>query len=506
MSVSNILGFMIEFLENSSVIITYLQIVGYVMLILLFGKICTAGYRNYIPYWTRLYLRAVLGFLVLFSGISISNLVYAHLEHNRLVSLSRIDIIAGCLLSTTVITLAVYLISRNIPNTNGIKKAIEKLEARLSRARKSPKGLRAKLRNPVILLGTAIIIAISVFSALNFRYVNLADKVYSELGTSHEEVSLLLNTAKTYSSANSGVSPDMIELAAFINNMLPVVLPLVQGVAYLFFALIFGWICMTGYVTKSPRPVRAALRLGLGFLSLFCGIALSPWIVFSDIHTVQAVLEMLQLNVLVAGVISSIIIGIGVFLISVNIFNISGIKKSIKEFREKLKKAKEREGKKPFYLQTTSVIGITLLLGLIIFSAVNFSGFPDMPARFDEAISYAGIPKEDLINQMKFLRHQSMEMEKTMNRSEVSGECPDLYDVLLTNYETLLKGELTPYNNSDVQSLIESGSGAGVIGMFELDYRNQRVILAVTTDKRICLATAELFCGCMNIPENIQGI
>ncbi|MBU0530594.1 MAG: hypothetical protein KKC05_02875, partial [Nanoarchaeota archaeon] len=165
---------------------------------------------------------------------------------------------------------------------------------------------------------------------------------------------------------------------------LPVLVQILQAIGYVVFILFLGSISIRGYRGYANWFFRFGVRVGLGFVALIGGIALSNVVPFLN----EGVYRMFQLNVLIFGVISSIILLVAVYMIAFNIINVEGMRKQIENLQKRLEKARDVKAKK---LAPISIVGIVILIGFVLFSALFFGGFPDM-------LSDVGLNPDDLSN------------------------------------------------------------------------------------------------------------
>ncbi len=287
--------------------------------------------------------------------------------------------------------------------------------------------------------------------------------------------------------------------ADFLGALLSV-LPLLQYFVFFVFTLTYGRIAVIGYRTHSPWFVKVLVFFGTGLFSLFCGISLSG-IIVSGADPVTNLLKILMLDVFASGLVCSVIVALGVFLISRNIYNTKGIKKSIENLEERLKKA-EHASETPLARRLagpTMTAGCVLLFGLLAYSFMNFHGVPTYSDRVSSAI---GIPLEDLQGLAG-----SVEGLGPLGSAEGGGsrpdECASLSGILLANANELMGGGIPEYVSPGVKSMIESRSGSSVQVMFRVQENGGEYAVAMTGDNRVCsvkLGKPEnIFCECMEL-------
>ena len=300
-----------------------------------------------------------------------------------------------------------------------------------------------------------------------------------------------------------------MSLLKTINDSLPVVLPLLQILVHISLAVfLFGWIVELGLVTRYPWHHRILIRLGGGFLALFCGIALSPYIVFSDTRIVQSVMEMLQFDVTVAGVLASVVIGLGIFLMSLNVYDIRGLEKEREKMRKGLEKAekKEREQAKPLFVRPSMIAGVLVIAVMIATAVMGYRSVPNMATVADQALLDMGLSRVSLISQMKSFMAQAKVFDKLTNTSSLPEGCPSLSDVMLENIDRIKNGSIDYRYDESAKRHIEDSSNASVVMIFSADYKGKKVTMAVMSNNELCSATAEKFCECIEIPENMFSV
>ena len=180
-----------------------LQILVYLGFISFFGWIVMLGYRTYSSYFVKFVLKFGFGFVSLVCGIGISDRIYNLLPFGdglgTLLRFVQADVFAGGVVSSVVISLAVFLITRNIYNTGGLEKAIKTLEHRLEKARETEKS--KLLKNPGFLLGLAVFFGFIVFSVSGFRgFPNFSERIFQEAGISPQEITGLFGSVQNQKS------------------------------------------------------------------------------------------------------------------------------------------------------------------------------------------------------------------------------------------------------------------------------------------------------------------
>lgn len=160
----------------------YIQIIGYVVMIFFFGSIAMRGWKGWLPWYLNLLARAGVGFLCLFVGVSIGPLI-AGLRSGML-AMFQLDLITVGVVSSVILSIALYLISfKSQYAVLSIRKRIHKLEKKMRGMKGAPKGMTIYKW-----AGLAIIIALVVLAALNFRGFpeNPAREMFQSMGLPEE--------------------------------------------------------------------------------------------------------------------------------------------------------------------------------------------------------------------------------------------------------------------------------------------------------------------------------
>jgi len=500
MSLSSIIAFMTGFLEGLPEIFSFIGLVAILFLALFYGRIAVAGYRSYLQKPLRLCLKVFLGFLALFSALSLSKLLPSISALPFLQALKLELFLLGMIVSF-VLLVSMLLISKNLPNERGLRRAIEKLNSRIASAGRT----KDALKKPATLAGLLIIILLLAFSLPGIRYEDLGKRIYSEMGTSPAEIDNLLSLAGSLQGASGQNLENAISLASLANSILPSILPAVQILVYIFFSLgIFGWIAISGMTMPLTRLQNLGLRLGTGFLSLTGGLSFSQYITLSQNPYADAVLEMMQMKLLIAGVATSILIGMAMFLISLNIFSRSAAQNEKERYEKKLKELKP-EGT-PLLRRPIMIAGLAIVIALLVVIPLGYSGLPDFSSDADKAFLSFGISRQDIISQLKAVQSQAELLDSRLNATALPEECPSLMSVLIANSDKLMSGNLSPYSDQNAKALLERVSGESVNAMFSLAYEGKSVIIGYTDNGKICSVIGNTFCECIDAKDILGGI
>ncbi|HJW96897.1 MAG TPA: hypothetical protein VJ485_01930 [archaeon] len=269
-----------------------------------------------------------------------------------------------------------------------------------------------------------------------------------------------------------------------------------------------GWTIMKGFRGYLSWYMRFLGKLGFGFLSLICAIGIAPLISIGGTGLIGTVLSMMQINFFVAGVVSTIVLTVSLFLISDKIYNVKSMEKSMEKLKSKLEKAKsfekEMAGKPRLQriLRPVNLIGIVILVALLAIALINFRGFPDPAKNIQNAtgnmLSDLGITPEDIKTFCGFIEGYN----QTGTFSEdCAGPLELAQSLNATSFDDISRiiGQLPLYVDTGVKSLIESGSGEAVALMYRIEHNHKVYALAITVKQSMCTATEGKFCGCVNL-------
>ena len=269
---------------------------------------------------------------------------------------------------------------------------------------------------------------------------------------------------------------------ADIQALMTAIFQPLQIILYILFILFYGSIIIKAFRGYLPWHMKLLARIGFGFVSLICSIALAPLLPIN----VAGIYKIIQLDFMVASIISAAVLTISVFLASHKIYNIRGMEKSLEKLKSGLEKAKSIEkemGNKTLVQKLTQplrLVGIIALAAFIIFSLASFRGFPDMSEKV-----------------MSGVYETAMDIQGS--NQTVSQNCVSPLELAQNFGDQMIKGELPTYVDSATQSLIESNSGESVIQMYRLDYKQRVFAFAVTSKQSLCSSTGTEFCGCISL-------
>ena len=289
----------------------------------------------------------------------------------------------------------------------------------------------------------------------------------------------------------------LISFAPELLRSLPQIFQTVQIAAYILFMLFFGSIVIRGFRGYLPWHMKLLFKMGLGFITLVCAVALAPFMPFGGTGVFRLIFIILQADVWIAGIISALLLTVSVYLISSRFYNVKGIEKSLEKLKTKLEKAKkvgkEDEGKTLIQkiLQPMRVVGILIFVSLIVIALISFRGFPDTTGNILSAI---GLTPQDIDNLTNYIEAISPSQE-TMPEG-----CVSPLELAQNFQESIIRNDLPVYADPKIRNLIESNSaGERVALIYRIEYKQRTYALAITEKQSVCSATGDLFCGCINL-------
>jgi len=265
----------------------------------------------------------------------------------------------------------------------------------------------------------------------------------------------------------------MLELLPDVLRGLPTLLNVMYIIGYVFFILFLGSISIRGYRGYMHFTLRFLLRIGLGAAALIAGMGLSEFLPIIN----SGIYRTFQLHVLAGGIISSVILMGCVYMISYNILNIQGIKNRISRLQEMLQRAGSIQGKQK--LTPISIIGIVILVAFLLFTIINFKGFPN-------ALEDLGLTEADLSS-------LADEIEAITGKNLPEG-CITITELSREFGLGLLSEE---FNDTEARSLMETNYGRSVSKTYRVTYRDKNIILGVTEDGGLCSVINNKFCECI---------
>ncbi len=300
----------------------------------------------------------------------------------------------------------------------------------------------------------------------------------------------------------SGILASLPELI----RQMPLIVWWVQNLFYFSLILTFGSIVIRGYRGYINPLLRFPLRLFLGFVALVCGFGISPYIPYLSSDVLVTVLQDTFINVIIGGLVSAVVLFLGVALMTHNIFNVNYMKKQIEKLQNLVKKAEEIKRKEKDKSRIAKIftpiriIGIVLTLGFISFSLISFTGFPNL-------LSELGITETDLNNIANTIENIKAEYGDELNNILESPPPADCIKAasLINNLGSVLESKMQPYTDITISNEIKQRTGESVNEMYRIDYENQTIIIAMTESK-YCVAVEEGVCACEDISEILDKL
>lgn len=343
----------------------------------------------------------------------------------------------------------------------------------------------------------------------------------------------------------------ILELAAGMIDKLPQLFQLFYIIGFIVMAWFFGNIAVKSFKKKMNYAVRYGISFAVGFVIVFCASAMNNVIIFTS----GGFLDMLQINLLINGIIATIIVSIGLYLVSskrkekplekviedmqkridkmkialaehkIRLISAEDAKKKATELVEgyNVKDATLREDKWDITMENlekkkanvfidpydgsydiakdesyfknniSAIIGIIAILGIVVFSLFNFTGFKQND--MSEMITDLGIPPEDAA---MFFRERN-----------ITGDCVSAMSIM-AKYGMNME-ELEIYDSEETRQMIEEKTGERVLKMFVAPYEGKDYIMslslpedadpsdeqAVGSKTNICVSTEDKFCDCL---------
>lgn len=288
----------------------------------------------------------------------------------------------------------------------------------------------------------------------------------------------------------------LLDMAPAMLRDLPQILGGIQVGYYFVLVLIFGSIIMKSYQGYMHFAAKFLLRLGFGFIALVTGIAISGFIPMLTTDSFYVFIQRIMINPLIGIIISTTVLTLSLFMISHNLFNIPGLKKRIQKLGEKLKRAEEATAKAGSEgirkLEPVRIVGIVVLAAFLIFSLMNFQGFPSFG---DELLSFIGLTPEDIDELGRYM--------EGFQSPDLPEDCVPIITLIQNNYDDIVSDSLPESTDVGIRSLIESGSGMSIEKVLVVSHEQRTFYIGAAQDN-LCSATAGEFCECFDLKEFLQ--
>jgi len=227
-----------------------------------------------------------------------------------------------------------------------------------------------------------------------------------------------------------------------------------------------------------------SLRIVMGLLARVGGISMKAY--FPQLS--QGLYSLLNADLLVGAFVSSIVLAVGLFLISYRLINVEALKGKIARMQKLIEKARHTPPEKLGIKDPVKIIGIIIIVGFLVFSLIGFQGFPRTS---DRILSSMGLSLDDLDR-----------MQQQLNSIEGLNEpLPESCDNIIAILQVAGPDINTLPNSSDkaALSLLETGSGKTILVVKEAVYKEKDYFIGVTDDAAICHANRDTFCGCLSV-------
>ena len=192
--------------------------------------------------------------------------------------------------------------------------------------------------------------------------------------------------------------------------------------------------------------------------------------------------QLLNVDLFIGMLISSLILCLGLYLVSFRLVNIPSLKKQIEKMRKRIEKAKKVPRQKLGWRDPVKIVGIVIIVGLLVFSLSQFNELTRPSNSFLSAFGIDPDSIEDLSNQ--FAAPEGCESVITL----LQETGPDITG-------------LPEFTGEKVKGMVEAEAGSSVLIMRTATHDGKEYIIAVTKDSKICSATIEKVCGCIDTTQ-----
>ncbi len=342
-----------------------------------------------------------------------------------------------------------------------------------------------------------------------------------------------------------------LELAAGMIDKLPQIMEIFYMLGFIVLIWVFGNIAVKSFKKKMNHAIRYGLSFAVGFVIFFCASAMNNVLIFVS----GGLADMLRINLFINGIVATIIVSVGLFLVSRNRKEklpeeiISEMQKRISKMKtllaehkirlidendakrkatklvegysvkdatlreekwdilmENLEKKKANVFIDPYdgsyeiakdesFIKTNilGIIGTAVIVGIVIFSLFNFTGFPQ--SDMSEMLTNLGIPEEDA----------GMFFEE----KNISEDCVSAMSIM-ARYGMRMD-ELEIYEGEETKTIIENTTGEKVLMMYIASYEGKDYIMSINLPQgvnpadqqatgsktNICVSTEDKFCDCL---------
>ena len=244
---------------------------------------------------------------------------------------------------------------------------------------------------------------------------------------------------------------------------------------YLSGILFFGSIVMIGWRGHMKFLPHFGLRLLMGGVSMIGGVSLRGF------FPSEGILQLLLIDVLAGSLVTSIILGLGLFMISYSLINVNTLLKQINDMQVLIKKAKSfrtRLGWK----DPVKFVGIAIILIVVVVGIMGFRGFPVISDNF---VNFVGLTPEEI-----------SDLGKTLATNTPEG-CVSILTILQITGPDITT--LPVSSDDDARALVEQESGSTVVDAREVVIDGEIYVLSVTQNAQLCSVRPGQFCGCIDL-------
>lgn len=263
-----------------------------------------------------------------------------------------------------------------------------------------------------------------------------------------------------------------IEITELISQ-LPVVFNYLQIFSYVILILFFGASALKGWKGFLPWFYKWPFRIAAGAVCLLVGFSIADYI--PTLNT--GIFRIFQSHIIAAGLVSAIIMGIALYLISIKLpSTVESHKREILRLQNKVSKMKRVKPNKVFM-----AAGIVIIAGLLVFAAINWKGFP--PNMADELFSSL-IPEGELPGGIVL----------GPGMSKLNPECMSIITLMQQSPEIM--SSPSSYENDVLSSAMEEFGGSPVIELYKVEHEGQVMIFGLLENNLMCISTETEVCAC----------
>ena len=226
----------------------------------------------------------------------------------------------------------------------------------------------------------------------------------------------------------------LLQTAPIILNEMPQIITGLQIVFYVVLILGFGSIIIKGYRGYMHPVVSFLARVGFGFVALICALGIAGYIPIFIQDDFYIMIQELLINPIAGVIVSTAVLTVSVYLISHNVFNVTGMKKEIENLQGRLKHAEEVLAKGVKKAEPVRIVGAVVLVAFIIIALLNFQGFPSMG---DRLFSFMGITPEDIEELSQYI-----EGIGGLDGGDTPEGCAPIISLIQPNLDAFIAGEL----------------------------------------------------------------